>query len=97
MISNLPCKAADQKSPDDNCDNYLKLPALEKQFLISPPCSPPVGWEQSRESEPVVNFELLSRLASLATGKNLSFFFIYYYLLREIYLTKTSLILQNNY
>ncbi|KRZ90548.1 Calcipressin-2, partial [Trichinella sp. T8] len=52
------------KSEDD--EHYLKLPQLEKQFLISPPASPPVGWEQSKESEPNFNFELLSRLAALA-------------------------------
>lgn len=65
----------DQKAPDIDCDNYLKLPALEKQFLISPPASPPVGWEQAKESEPVVNFELLSRLASLATGTDRNLLF----------------------
>ncbi|KAF8638789.1 hypothetical protein AX17_001848 [Amanita inopinata Kibby_2008] len=32
--------------------NYLRPPALEKNFLISPPGSPPVGWEQVKEDPP---------------------------------------------
>lgn len=45
----------------------LRPPSLEKQFLISPPASPPVGWEQSKEMAPVVcNFDLIARLAALA-------------------------------
>lgn len=43
----------------------MKLPPLEKQFLISPPSSPPVGWTQSVEMAPVIcDFDLMSRLAS---------------------------------
>ncbi|OZC05882.1 Calcipressin [Onchocerca flexuosa] len=38
---------------DASDDGLLKLPPLEKQFLISPPASPPVGWEQSREMAPL--------------------------------------------
>jgi|UniRef100_A0AC35GQZ2 hypothetical protein len=46
-------------------EGHLKLPPLEKQFLISPPTSPPVGWEQSIEMAPVVcSFDLMSRLAA---------------------------------
>ncbi|PAV60463.1 hypothetical protein WR25_10589 [Diploscapter pachys] len=47
--------------------SLLSPPPLEKQFLISPPCSPPVGWEQTQEMPPVVcNFDLMARLASFA-------------------------------
>ncbi|KAF0554864.1 Calcipressin-domain-containing protein [Gigaspora margarita] len=31
---------------------YLKVPEFEKNLLISPPGSPPVGWVQSREDRP---------------------------------------------
>lgn len=32
--------------------NYLQPPPVEKNFLISPPGSPPVGWESTREDPP---------------------------------------------
>uniref|UniRef100_A0A183J2C7 Calcipressin-2 n=1 Tax=Soboliphyme baturini TaxID=241478 RepID=A0A183J2C7_9BILA len=50
-------------------DEYLKIPELQKQFLISPPASPPVGWEQCRENQPGFDFELLARLAGLNSAE----------------------------
>eukprot|EP00088_Acartia_fossae_P051885 TRINITY_DN5838_c0_g2_i1.p1 TRINITY_DN5838_c0_g2~~TRINITY_DN5838_c0_g2_i1.p1 ORF type:complete len:243 (+),score=52.66 TRINITY_DN5838_c0_g2_i1:49-777(+) len=56
-------------APDPE-EEFLQPPPMEKQFLISPPCSPPVGWEQPREGNPVVDYELLAAMAQLAPGKD---------------------------
>lgn len=57
-------------SPCTDEEAFLHVPPLEKQFLISPPCSPPVGWEQPREDKPVVDYDLLTAMAQLSPGKN---------------------------
>lgn len=67
-------------------DGLLKLPPLEKQFLISPPASPPVGWEQSHEMAPVVcSFDLMAKLAAFSVEDtyevSCSFFFFRYQIL----------------
>ena len=55
-------------SPCTDEEAFLHVPPLEKQFLISPPCSPPVGWEQPREDKPVVDYDLLTAMAQLSPG-----------------------------
>lgn len=41
----------------DEFDNsrHLNVPELERNWLVSPPCSPPVGWTQVREDRPNSN------------------------------------------
>lgn len=52
----------------DEGRRYLQIPPPVRQFLISPPASPPVDWAPGPETQPVVNFDLLSALASLGPG-----------------------------
>lgn len=48
-----------------NSRPFLEPPKNDKTFLISPPASPPVGWEQDFEDPPVVNYDLLAALSQL--------------------------------
>lgn len=49
----------------------LDVPPPTRQFLISPPSSPPVGWEPITEMEPHVDETLLAAIEKLG-GQNLS-------------------------
>ncbi|XP_025987889.2 LOW QUALITY PROTEIN: protein sarah [Solenopsis invicta] len=69
--TDINCYFAQPVTPIDLEDQHLHPPALTKQFLISPPASPPVGWEPREEGEPLVNYDLLAAML-LAAIANLS-------------------------
>jgi hypothetical protein len=62
------CYFAQPVTPISN--KNLQPPAATKQFLISPPSSPPAGWQQAEENEPIaINQDLLAALATLTPGE----------------------------
>ncbi|KAL5234612.1 hypothetical protein ACI65C_002022 [Semiaphis heraclei] len=63
------CYFAQPVTPIDAADQHLQLPAPVKQFLISPPPSPPEGWVPRAEGEPLINYDLLAAIASLTPGQ----------------------------
>ncbi|XP_065199326.1 calcipressin-1-like [Sycon ciliatum] len=44
----------------------LAPPKPKKLMLISPPSSPPDGWEQAPENNPAINYELVAALAGMS-------------------------------
>lgn len=57
-----------QNGRDNSSYCHLLPPSPVRQFLISPPASPPVGWEPREEGEPLINYDLITALTKLTPG-----------------------------
>jgi len=73
------CAAQPPIETRDPEHKYLEPPERDKQFLISPPASPPVGWEVIGEREPAINYDLINAIARMGPGRcTLTFITVYY-------------------